>query len=73
MEEKLRETMFEVMLEQELSAVEENSQHKKALHHTRFFVLKEILEECDLLQEYYSWRADIMSAAAAACAAEGVA
>lgn len=73
MEEKLKETMFEVMLNEELSAVEEKSQHMKAQHHTRFFALRDVLEECELMQEYYSWRQDIMATAAAACAAEGVA
>lgn len=70
---RLKETMFEMMLDEELSAASERSQHLKAQHHTRFFALKSVLEECDLVAEYYEFRQDVLDTAARAVAGEGVA
>ncbi len=54
--ERLKNTIFEMMLNEELSAASERSQHMKAQHHTRFFALKNVLEECDMTAAYYEYR-----------------
>lgn len=71
--ERLKNTIFEMMLNEELSAASERSQHMKAQHHTRFFALKNVLEECDMTAEYYEYRQEVLDTAARAVAGEGVA
>lgn len=58
--DKLKEKMFDVLLNEEYSALEETSQQIRALHITRSRALIDVLEEADMLDEYREWKADLI-------------